>query len=255
MIRAFVVDDEPLAVKRLVRLLEESGRVEIAGSSTDPIDALASLSEKPVDVLFLDIQMPGMTGFELLTYLDPQPLVIFTTAFDQYALQAFEVNSIDYLLKPIEASHLARALDKTERLRAAPAAPPDWKALLEQLTGAVKQAAPAAWPERIASRVGEKIQIIELAKVTHFFSQDKLTYAATEGKNYVVDHAVNDLETRLDPRQFFRIHRATLLNLAWVREVDAWLGGRVLVRLKDAKGTQLQVARERSQELKKRLGV
>ncbi|HLK49991.1 MAG TPA: LytTR family DNA-binding domain-containing protein [Bryobacteraceae bacterium] len=255
MIHAFVVDDEPLAVKRLLRMLEESGRVEIAGSSTDPIDALAALSERPVDVLFLDIQMPGMTGFEMLAYLDPQPLVVFTTAFDQYALQAFEVNSIDYLLKPIEPSHLSRALDKIERLRASPVPRPDWKALLAQLSEAVRQPALTAYPERIASRVGEKIQVVDLAKVTHFFAQDKLTYAATEGKNYVVDHAVGDLETRLDPRRFFRIHRATLLNLDWVREVDAWMGGRVLVRLKDAKGTQLQVARERAQELKKRLGL
>lgn len=120
MIRAFVVDDEELAVKRLVRLLAETGRVEVSGSSTDPIDALAALNEKPVEVLFLDIQMPGMTGFEMLACLDPQPLVVFTTAFDQYALRAFEVNSIDYLLKPIETSQLARALDKIERLRAAP---------------------------------------------------------------------------------------------------------------------------------------
>ena len=170
MIRAFVVDDEELAIKRLVRLLAETGRVEVVGSSTDPVDALAALNEKPIDVLFLDIQMPGMTGFEMLAYLDPQPLVVFTTAFDQYALQAFEVNSIDYLMKPIEASHLARALDKIEHLRAVPGPPPDWKALLE----ALKQSSPAAYPERIASRVGEKTQIIDLAKVTHFFAQDKL---------------------------------------------------------------------------------
>jgi two-component system LytT family response regulator len=117
------------------------------------------------------------------------------------------------------------------------------------------QSSPTAYPERIASRAGERIQIIDLANVAHFFSQDKLTYAATESKNYVIDHAVGDLEGRLDPRQFFRIHRATLLNLAWVREVYAWLGGRVLVRLKDAKGTQLQVARDRATELKKRLGL
>ena len=176
---------EELAIKRLVRLLAETGRVEVSGSSTDPIDALAALNEKPVEVLVLDTQMPGMTGFEMLAYLDPQPLVVFTTAFDQYALQAFEVNSIDYLLKPIEASQLARALDKIERLRAAPSPPPDWKALLE----ALMQSSPTAYPERIASRAGERIQIIDLAKVTHFFSQDKLTYAATESKNYVIDHA------------------------------------------------------------------
>ena len=258
MIRAFVVDDEPLAVRRLIRMLEETGRVEVAGSSTDPVDALAALSEHPVDVLFLDIQMPGMTGFEMLGILEPQPLVVFTTAFDQYALRAFEVNSIDYLLKPIETHHLTRALDKIERLRQAPAAPPEWKTMLAQLAGAMQQAGATAgpqYPERVASRLGERIHILDLKNVTHFFAQDKLTYAATEGKNYVVDHTVSELEQKLDPRQFCRIHRATLLNLIWAREVDAWFGGRVLVRLKDAKATELQVARERAQELKKRLAI
>lgn len=258
MIRAFVVDDEPLAVRRLKRMLDETGRVEVAGSSSDPVDALAALSETAVDVLFLDIQMPGMTGFEMLGMMDRQPLVVFTTAYGQYALQAFEVNSIDYLLKPIEQRHLDRALDKIERLRALPAAAPDWKALLAQLAGALKQPGAglaAEYPERIASRLGDRIHILDLAKVTHFFAQEKLTYAAAEGKNHVVDHTVSDLEQKLDPHHFFRIHRSTLLNLAWVKELDAWFGGRALVRLKDAKATELQVARERVQELKKRLGA
>jgi two-component system LytT family response regulator len=206
-------------------------------------------------VLFLDIQMPGMTGFEMLGMLDPQPLVVFTTAYDQYALQAFEVNSIDYLLKPVEQRHLARALDKIERLRAAPEASPEWKSVLAQLAEAMRHAPPAEFPERIASRLGERIQILELVKVTHFFARDKLTYAATETRNYVVDHTVSDLEQRLDPKHFCRIHRSTLVNLAWTKEVDAWFGGRLLVRLRDAKGTELQVARERAQELKKRLGI
>jgi two-component system LytT family response regulator len=201
-----------------------------------------------VDALFLDIQMPGMTGFEMLAMMDPEPMVVFTTAYDQYALQAFEVNSIDYLLKPIEERHLARALDKIERLRASPGPPPDWKALVAQL-------AVGGYPERIASRLGERIQILELSHVTHFFAHDKLTYAATEAKNYVVDYTVSDLEQKLSPRSFCRIHRSTLVNLAWVKELDAWFGGRVLVRLKDAKATELQVARERVSELKKRLGA
>lgn len=254
MMRAFVVDDEPLAVKRLVRLLEETGRVEVAGSSTDPVDALASLSNHEVDVLFLDIQMPGMNGFEMVGLLDPQPLVVFTTAFDQYALQAFEVNSIDYLLKPIEERQLVRALDKAERLRRSAEPPAEWKTVLARLAGALKNP-PAGFPERIASRVGDRIHILELAKVAYFFAQDKLTYAATEGKNFVVDHTIAELEEKLDPRQFCRIHRSSLLNLAWAKEVDAWFGGRYLVRLKDAKGTELQVARERAAELKSRLGI
>src|SRR5271170_5106126 len=115
--RAFLVDDEELALKRLSRMLEATGRVEIVGSGTDPVEALAAvLSAKP-DVLFLDIEMPGMTGFEMLAKLDPQPVIVFTTAYDRYALQAFGVNSIDYLLKPIEQAQLERALDKIERMR------------------------------------------------------------------------------------------------------------------------------------------
>src|SRR5439155_9646709 len=102
MIRAFLLDAEPLAVKRLTRLLNATGRVEIIGAGTDPVEALPLIARDRPDVLFLDIQMPGMTGFELLSKIDPQPLIVFTTAWDQYALQAFEVNSVDYLLKPIE---------------------------------------------------------------------------------------------------------------------------------------------------------
>jgi two-component system LytT family response regulator len=258
MMRAFVVDDEPLAVRRLKRMLDETGRVEVAGTSSDPVEALAALSETAVDVLFLDIQMPGMTGFEMLGMMERQPMVVFTTAYDQYALRAFEVNSIDYLLKPIEERHLARALDKIERLRGSAASAPDWKAMLEQLAGALRQSGSgvaAEYPERIASRLGDRTHILELEKVTHFFAQEKLTYAAVEGKNHVVDHTISDLEQKLDPRHFFRIHRSTLLNLAWVKELDAWFGGRALVRLKDARSTELQVARERVQELKKRLGA
>src|SRR5258705_5425427 len=120
MIRAYILDDEPLAVLRLTRLLEATGRVTIAGSATDPEAALAFLNAQAVDVLFLDIQMPGLTGFELLARLTTNPLVVFTTAYDQYALNAFDVNSIDYLLKPVEEERLRRALDKIERLASSP---------------------------------------------------------------------------------------------------------------------------------------
>ncbi len=246
--RAFVLDDEPFAVKRLVRLLKETGRVQIAGTSTDPETALAALKKSPVDVLFLDIQMPGMTGFEMLHKLESQPFVIFTTAYDQYALRAFEVNSVDYLLKPIEAAKLARALDKLETRSA-----PDWRRMLEHLKTALGQT--PQHPPRIASRLGERAQILDVSTITHFFARDKLTYAVAGGRSHVVDQSIAELEQKLDPRQFFRIHRSTLLNLAWVKEVDAWFGGRLLVRLRDASKTELQVARDRAAELKARLGI
>ena len=138
-LRVFLIDDEALALKRLARLLQATGRVEIAGSATDPEAALDFLSRENVDALFLDIEMPGLNGFEMLARLKSQPLVIFTTAYDQYALRAFEVNSIDYLLKPIEAEQLDRALAKLERMRAT-GAPPELRAALEQLAHAVQHA-------------------------------------------------------------------------------------------------------------------
>lgn len=116
VVRAYLVDDETLALKRLARLLRETGRVELVGSHTDPTKALAELQALPCDVVFADIEMPGLSGFEMLSKLASQPLVIFTTAYSQYALQAFELHSVDYLVKPIDPRHLDRALAKLERI-------------------------------------------------------------------------------------------------------------------------------------------
>jgi len=246
--RAFLVDDEPLALKRLGRLLAATKRVEIIGTSSDPVEAVPAILASKPDVLFLDIEMPAMTGFEMLSRLDPQPWVVFTTAYDKYALEAFGVNSVDYLLKPIEAAQLDRALDKIERMGAR--ARPDIQALVAKLT----ERSPD-YPERIASRVGERVELVDLAQVTHFFASDKLTYAATAGKNYVVDHTIQELEQKLDPRRFIRIHRAILLNVDYVQELHAGIAGRMIVRLKDAKRTDLTVSRDRVRELKQRLGI
>jgi len=258
VIRAFLVDDERLAVQRLTRMLESTARVEIAGSATDPEEALAFLRAHPVDVLFLDIQMPGLTGFELLERLDSPPLVIFTTAYDEHALKAFEVTSVDYLLKPIDAERLARALDKLERLNSRQSAvasrqsQPDMRALAKQLAA---ELAPQRKLERIASRVGERTTILEVARVTHFFSKDKLTFAAAGGRDHVIDCTLSELETQLDPRRFARIHRGTIVNVPMIQELFPDVDGGMLVRLKDEKKTELSVARDRVRDLKQRLGI
>jgi two-component system LytT family response regulator len=252
--KAYVLDDERLAVARLTRLLAETKRVEIAGSETDPESALAFLNAHPVDVLFLDIQMPGMTGFELLEQLERDPFVIFTTAYDRYALNAFAVNSIDYLLKPIEPGRLAQALDKLERLNdptRLKGSRSDVRALARQLAA---ELAPQRRLDRIASKVGERTTILDAARITHFFSKDKLTFAAADGREHAIDVTLADLEARLDPRRFVRIHRATLVNVAYVQELFPGVDGGVLVRLKDGK-TELSVARDRVRDLKERLGI
>ena len=251
-LRVFLIDDEALALKRLARLLQATGQVEIAGSATDPEAALDFLSREPVDALFLDIEMPGLNGFEMLARLKSQPLVIFTTAYDQYALRAFEVNSIDYLLKPIEAEQLDRALAKLERLRAT-GAPVELRNALEQLAHAYS-ARNSEYPERIASRIGDRVQFIQLRSVTHFIAKDKLTFGVTDEKSYVVDSSISELEQKLDPKKFIRIHRSTLVNLDWVHEVHSLFAGGMVVRLKGAKRTELPVARDRVRALKERLG-
>ncbi len=260
-LRAYLVDDEPLALERLARLLSDFDEITIAGSATDPAEALRFLSAdqgKSIDVLFLDIQMPGMTGFDLLARLPEQPFVIFTTAYDEYALRAFEVNSIDYLLKPVEAEQLERAIRKLERLR--PSTRPAWQQsgdlphLLRELAASLR-GEHEEYPRRIASRVGERISFLDLEAVTHFQALDKLTYAIANGRQHSVDQTIADLERRLDPARFLRIHRAVLVNTDWIQEVNSWFAGKVMVTLKDARHTQLPVARDRVRALKSRLGI
>jgi len=247
-LRVYVVDDEPLAVKRLTRLLRQTHRVDIVGSTVNPGEAVEFLSNQSVDAVFLDIQMPGMTGFELLQKLPKEPAVVFTTAFDRFALDAFEVNSVDYLVKPIELERLEKALTKLERLRGTPqgvAEAEQLRALARELT--------RKFPERISSRIGERVVFVEVNKITHFYARDKLTYAATASKDYVVDMTISELAEKLDPAVFIRIHRATLLNLHYVEEVSSWFGGGLVVRLKDGKRTELQIARDRVKEVRERL--
>src|SRR5262245_40513415 len=249
LIRAFVVDDERLAVQRLSRLLTETGRVVVAGSATDPQEALDALGGMDVDVAFLDIQMPEMTGLELVERLNRDVPVIFTTAYDRYALEAFAVNSIDYLLKPVEASRLEKALDKLERLRGQMS--PDIRALARQLASAMS---PGRKLERIASRVGERTTVLDVTRITHFFAKDKLTFAASGGREHVIDFTMAELDAHLDSRRFVRIHRATIVNVAFVQELYPGVDG-LLLKLKDEARTELSVARDRVRDLKDRLGI
>ena len=253
-LRAYLVDDEPLALERLRRLLEQTGRVEVIGSTTEPEQAVAALTADPPDVCFLDIQMPRLNGFDVLGKLPRQPIVIFITAYDQYALKAFGVNSVDYLLKPIEPEAVERAIKKVESLRdSGPVAQLDFQALLRRITQSLREVTPE-YPERIASRFGDRIWFLDLNDVTHFYAGDKLTYAVSEGKAYCVDHAIADLERKLDPKKFFRIHRSTVVNLAWIKEVASLPGGMLSIRLRDTKRSDLTVARDRAREFKMRAG-
>jgi len=219
--RVFVVDDEELAVRRLVRLLEATERVEIAGTATDPRDAIARITND-IAAAFLDISMPEVDGFAVARRLPPGTVIIFTTAHDQHALRAFEVNALDYLVKPVRADALARALDKLARRRGGP---------------------------RITSRVGDRTHVVELDRVTHFQAEDKLTYAVTPDDSYIVDESIAALEERHAADGFVRIHRATLVRLTAIAEL---LANPPRVRLRESDHV-LPVARDRLTTLRKML--
>ncbi len=221
--------------------------------SSDPLDSIERMRTEPFDVLFTDIEMPDLSGFEMLARLDPGPLVIFTTAYSQYALQAFEVNSIDYLLKPVDERQLERALNKLERIRGGLDPKPQLEALLRQLAATLPSK--KAFPARIPSRIGERIEFVDVARISHFFANEKLTYAATAQKDFAIDYTIAELEESLDPAKFVRIHRSTIVNLDFVKELHSWFSDRLLLRVNDDKQTKLTVSRDRVKGLKEKLGL
>ena len=250
-IRVFLVDDESLALKRLSRLLLETGKIEIIGSTTEPLRALQIMPTLQLDAIFLDIQMPELTGFELLQKLEHYPPVIFTTAFDEFALKAFEVYSIDYLLKPIEAERLEKALEKLNKF-STEKPNENINKLLENLAQNFTQKT----LERIASRIGGKVQISDVKEITHFFAEDKMTFAQNlEGRNFPIDYSLSELENKLDTRNFLRVHRNAIINVNFIDEVHGWFSGRVLIRLNNAKKSEIIVARDRVKILKDFLGM
>ena len=240
MIRALLVDDEEPARDRLRRLLAEVADVEIVGEAGDGERAMEEIARLAPDVVFLDIQMPGCTGMEVAASLaSPRPHIIFCTAFDQYAVDAFELSAVDYLLKPINRARLAQALDRVRQGHKADDA-------IEKATRA------AAPPARFLARRGTAYRVVAAREVLCFVSEDGITKLHAADQHYWMSPTLNDLETRLDSRQFFRISRAAIVNLDAVREVAPTAGGHGEVTLKD--GSKHEVSRRRFKELTEKLG-
>src|ERR1039457_5568194 len=211
-LRVYLVDDEPPAVERLERMLAGVPEIQVAGSASDPAAALDFLSREAVDAVFLDIEMLGINGFELLARLPEQPLVIFTTAYDQYALKAFAVNSIDFLLDPVDQEQLARALRKLERLRSA--GKPKWmrqpemQALLHERVGRFPAplAAGLSRTDRLAR--GRADAPGRVVRGHSLFRSGQADVRGGGRRNSCVDQSIAELERRREPERFIRIHRS-----------------------------------------------
>ena len=242
---ALVIDDEPLARKRMISLLEPyTSEIEILGEAGSGAQAVKMIHEMIPDVVFLDIQMPDMDAFEVLHSLqgDDVPLVIFTTAFDNFALKAFEENTVDYLLKPVVPERLAVAIEKLRK--AIPQVddttiPSDlnWEKLrnLVDMSGLYLQ--------RLQVKVGDRIVFVNIDEVIRFHSEEKYTTAYTTTSQYVIDQTLVELEKRLDPRQFVRVHRAHLVAIDYISEIRKTDSGHLCVVLRDKNRTQIAVSR------------
>ena len=227
--KALVIDDERLARLELRRLLAAHPEVEIVGEARGGEEALALISKLGPDVIFLDIQMPGMSGFDLLERLEDLPQVIFTTAYDEYALKAFEVNALDYLLKPVAPGRLAAALARV-RPRTEPAR-------LEQ----------------VFVRDGDRCWIVRLPDIFLLESEGNYTRVNFSSERPLIRRSLNALEEQLDPAMFFRAGRKEIVNLKWIQKVDISVAGGLVVTLRG--GRTVEMSRRQSTKLREILSL
>jgi two-component system LytT family response regulator len=268
-LRVVLVDDEALARSRVRRLLGEIGGADVVGEADSVVAARVLLSQTRPDLVLLDVQMPGEDGFALLEGLSPRPAVVFVTAFDHYAVRAFEENAVDYLLKPFRKERLAEAL---ERARRDLARPEEMAARLSALVAALGAGAipgasaaagygaspaggPAALLERFTVRVGTRQVILKAEEILWFGAEEKLVFAATEGDRHWLNFTLDQLEKRLDPRRFARVHRGAIVNLDYAAALKPGFAGTYTLVLKDRERTEVPVSRARARALKDRLGA
>lgn len=240
-VKALIVEDEELARQRLKMLLTEYPWIELIAECADGLSGLKAIEKHKPDLVFLDIQMPGLTGFDVLAQIKHNPKIIFTTAYDQYALKAFEFNSIAYLLKPIEREKLDKALQKikTDDVDSSSMAR---TALLDQLSAFLGKQ-DKQYLKRLQVKIGDRILLLSLDEILYFESEDKYTTVVTEGKKHIIDTPLVELEAELDPEKFIRIHRSCLVNVNWVAEIQRHMAGKLNLLLRDKDKTSLAVSR------------
>jgi len=249
-VRALIADDEPRARQFLEKLLGEQAELEVVGAARGGIEALGLCHKLKPDVAFLDIHMPDLSGLEVARQLvrAGPPVVVFVTAYDKYAVEAFEVAALDYLLKPIRRERLAEAVRRVvAEVRGGRGAQAE---ALEAVLDSPELAKRAAVLKRLPVRYRREIKLLDLEQVPLIFSRDRLVLARSEGHEYLVDYTLQDLESRLPEGRFVRAHRAALVNLDAIESYGGEDGVLVL-RLKD--GTRVEASERRAAEVRRRL--
>ena len=254
-IRAVVVDDEQLAREELCFLLGQIGAIEVVAQASNGLEALRMIEEEAPDLVMLDVQMPGLTGFEVARRLlrgggDAQ--IVFVTAYDQYAIEAFEVNAVDYLLKPVEPSRLETTVDRvrrrihSERPGSRPAAELD-KVL--HLLGDRQDLR-----EQLALKVGDRFLLIQADEVVHASVEDDVITVETNSLSGTSNYrTLDELQAHLDPTVFWRVHRSHLVNINKIKEIVPWFSRNFLLKMRDPKGTEIPVSRSQTKRLREYL--
>ena len=240
-----IVDDERPARDRLRKLVEQRADLSLLGEAADGPSAVEQIEALHPDLVFLDVQMPAMDGFDVLRQLpaDALPDIVFVTAFDRYAVKAFEVSAVDYLLKPVSDQRFAQALERVSQGREAQRA----------ALGDVLDAARSGYVRQLPVRFLKRVILLNVKDISHIISEHRVVNVySRDGKRYWTNETLDHLQQRLDPDQFFRSHRSSILNLAAEFELEMWEDGRLKVHF--GSGESLTIARDPAREIRSRLG-
>jgi two-component system LytT family response regulator len=250
-VKCLIIDDETPARSRLARLLKAHPQIEIAGEAVNGLEALEKIEKTHPDLIFLDIQMPGLDGFGVLRSLPadaPKPVVIFVTGFDQHALEAFEADALAYLLKPVEAERLAVVLERAACLCSQKTGRAD-----ENLRSLEAARAIAPKLEQIVGRKRDRLLLLAPAEIVYFAAESGVIKARTATDSYLVNHQLSELEASLDAEKFFRARREVLVNLRAVKEIRPYFKSSFLLIMGDAAATEIAVSERQSKQLRKRI--
>ena len=246
--KVLIVDDEKLSRRRVRRLLSLEPDCEIAGECANGVEAVAAMGQSRPDIVFLDVQMPEMDGFEVARAVtDTKPLVIFTSAYDEYALRAFEVHAFDYLLKPFDGRRFRESLQRARsRVECDRSGSPDRRPFYPP-----DPPPSARSPDRIAVRNNGRVVFVKIADIDWIEAADNYVCLHCGRDSHVVRETMNELEARLDPARFLRVHRSSIVNLDRIRELQPWFRGDYRIILRD--GTQLTLTKNHREKLESRL--
>ena len=240
-IRAIIIDDERLARNELKKLLQQHPEVNIIEEGANVDDGLEKINSLNPDLIFLDIQMPGKTGFDLLAELEKAPKVIFTTAYDEYAIKAFEVNALDYLLKPIEPKRLADAIQKLQQ------------ELAKEKANEGLSRGPLTEHDQVFVKDGERCWFVKLSEIRLFESVGNYAKVYFSTNKPLILKSLNSLEERLDHRMFFRANRKHIINLRWIEKIEPYFNGGLIVDLKG--GEKIEVSRRQTVKFKEMMSL